>query len=62
LSVEGWSLTDELIVSLGSRLLNVDLLSTDPHWLLLLIGLLLLRKEPYTWLWCGGLYRDCWDG
>jgi hypothetical protein len=62
LSVEGWSLTDELVVSLGSRLLNVDLLSMDPRWLLLLIGLLLLGKEPYTWLRCGGLHRDCWDG
>jgi hypothetical protein len=30
--------------------------------LLLLIGMLLLGKVHYTWLWCGGLHRDRRDG
>jgi hypothetical protein len=58
MSVKGCS----LIVSLGGLLLGADLPSADIRLLLLLIGLLLLGKEPYTWLRCGGPHRDRRDG
>jgi hypothetical protein len=43
-------------------MLGINLLSTDPRLLLLLIGLLLLGEEPNTWLQCSGPYRDLRDG
>jgi hypothetical protein len=50
LGIEGCSLVGELVMSLGGPLLGVNLQSMDLRLLLLLIGLLLLKEEPYTWL------------
>jgi hypothetical protein len=58
LGVEGCSLTDELILSLSSLVLNVNLSNTDPFLLLFLISLLLLGEELCAWLWCGGTQWD----
>jgi hypothetical protein len=43
-------------------MLSAHLLSMDPHLLLLLLGLLVLRKEPDAWLLCGGPQQGRRDG
>jgi hypothetical protein len=48
LGVEGYLLTEELVLMLGYLLLGIDPLSVDPCLLFLLVGLLLDRKELHT--------------
>jgi hypothetical protein len=50
LGFNGCSLTGEHALSLCGSTLGVHLPSAGPHLLLLLIGLLLLKKELDAWL------------
>jgi hypothetical protein len=54
----GCSLASEFALPLRYPVLNVNLPSMGSRLLLLLIWLLLLRKEPNAWLWCSDLQRD----
>jgi hypothetical protein len=48
LGIEGYLLANDLIMSLGGPQLSVNLPSVNPRFLLLLVGLLLVEKEPCT--------------
>jgi hypothetical protein len=55
-------LTSNLVMMLSHLQLNVDLWSTDPRFLLLLIGLLLDGEVLHPWLEGYSLNHDRRDG
>jgi hypothetical protein len=53
LGFDGRSLTDDFASPLHGLALGVNLLNMGSHLFLLLMGLLLLRREPGVWFWYG---------